>query len=558
MPTVTSTSEVGPAGLAALRLPRAGLVAEHANGDDTFRLDVGPVHRWERSLHVVDVPGSRCRVTENVSYRLAIPLWWPLFVVPIRVLLRREHKALAAATTIDPAATHAPITQPFWAPADRFDARASTVLALVCALSLVTGYVGTAITQTVTYAASEFHRDTGAQGVTLAVVRIGALLALVLAAASDRRGRRRVLVVSLYAACLTAALGAASPNLLGLGVTQLVAQGFASAATLLIAVLVAEEVPAGSRAWSVSILAMSTALGAGMCIWVLPVADVGVKGWRIIYLVPLLGIPLVAWGSRHLPESKRYLAHQAAAGTSILAVASPVSVGSPMAAGAPHITAAAQEHGADPPPARDGSFATLAARAHRRRFILLAIGAFGLALFIAPMFQLQNDFLRHERGYSAARISLYTLVTSTPGGLGILLGGWLADARGRRPVAAFGIVAGSLLAVATLFSYGAVLWGLSIFAAVASASAVPAMAVFGPELFPTALRGRINGLLQIVAVVGSSIGLLLAGWLTDVFHRFGSAMALLAVGPALVAVLVVLAYPETSGQSLEDLNPEDR
>jgi hypothetical protein len=34
-------------------------------------------------------------------------------------------------------------------------------------------------------------------------------------------------------------------------------------------------------------------------------------------------------------------------------------------------------------------------------------------------------------------------------------------------------------------------------------------------------------------------------------------MAILAVGPVLVAALVLGVYPETAGRELEELNPED-
>ena len=47
------------------------------------------------------------------------------------------------------------------------------------------------------------------------------------------------------------------------------------------------------------------------------------------------------------------------------------------------------------------------------------------------------------------------------------------------------------------------------------------------------------------------------GALADEFGEFGPALALMAVGPALVALLIVLAYPETAHKELEELNPED-
>ena len=41
---------------------------------------------------------------------------------------------------------------------------------------------------------------------------------------------------------------------------------------------------------------------------VLPVADLGLGAWRILYLVPLLFLPVVLRFGRLLPESRRYVA----------------------------------------------------------------------------------------------------------------------------------------------------------------------------------------------------------------------------------------------------------
>ena len=86
---------------------------------------------------------------------------------------------------------------------------------------------------------------------------------------------------------------------------------------------------------------------------------------------------------------------------------------------------------------------------------------------------------------------------------------------------------------------------------------VPALGVYGPELFPTSLRGRANGLIAVPARLGSVAGLLLAGFLATSLGSLGPAMAVLAAGPAVLAVLVLLAYPETAHRELEELNPED-
>jgi MFS family permease len=89
-------------------------------------------------------------------------------------------------------------------------------------------------------------------------------------------------------------------------------------------------------------------------------------------------------------------------------------------------------------------------------------------------------------------------------------------------------------------------------------AAIPALGVYGAELFPTGNRGKASGLISMLALVGSSIGLVAAGWALDQAIGYGTVMAVLAVGPLVVAALVAIIYPETAHHELEDLNPEDR
>ena len=175
----------------------------------------------------------------------------------------------------------------------------------------------------------------------------------------------------------------------------------------------------------------------------------------------VLLLPLVRMAARHLPESRRY----------------------------------------------DAAHADVGMAGHGSRFWLLAASALLLALFTAPASQLLNEFLRDEEGFAAWQITAFSILTNTPGAIGLVVGGRLADTRGRRPVGAFGVAVGTLLTVAMVLVGGWAMWGLSVGAAIAGAMVVPAITVYGPELFPTSLRGRANGAIDILGVTGSVIGL---------------------------------------------------
>src|SRR5699024_1431185 len=124
-----------------------------------FALDEGPFHRWERRVVLPPADGAGpATVTETVDYDLAVPVWGPLFSFALRRRLRRGVPPSAGA--------------PWWAPSVVLDARAATVLGTLCVIGAVAGYLGTLITQTVTFAAREFGASTTDQGTLLASVRI--------------------------------------------------------------------------------------------------------------------------------------------------------------------------------------------------------------------------------------------------------------------------------------------------------------------------------------------------------------------------------------------------
>ena len=477
--------------------PRTRFVQERAVGDGVFEAEVGPVRSYRRDVVATEQPDGRFAVAQTLDYRLAAPFTAWLFALPTRLHAGR----------IGPERR-----TPWWSPPDTLDSRSSTVLSLLAVLAVVTGYQGTVMTQTVTFAIDEFGSSDSAQGLALGFTRLDVLLFLPLIAFADRRGRRRIILSAAAVGTVLTAACALSPSLPALTAGQVLARGCIAAAALAAAVIAAEEVPAGARAYAVSVLAMAGAFGVGLCLFALPLADIGGRSWRLIYLLPLAFLPVLRSIARLLPESRRFeVAH------------------------------------------RD-----LPIAGHGGRLRLLAASAFLLTMFSTPASQFLNDFLKDERGYSGTSIAAFSILTNTPGFIGVVVGARLAEVRGRRGVAAFAVSVATLLTVWQYLSDGPALWLLSIGGAIIGAAAVPALGVYGPELFPTSLRGRANGLVSVLGRVGSVVGLISVGFLSDMFGSLGRALAVVAIGPMLLAVLVLAAYPETAHRTLEELNPEDQ
>lgn len=481
------------------------LTAEVDEGDGCFGLAEGPFDHYRREVSTTETPDGTL-VVETFDYRIAAPFWRLVLAWPVRRTLRRE-----------PLGDHIP----WWAPPDRFDAAAARTISLLCVASIVAGYLGTVIGQTATFATDEFGATDRAQGILLAAVRVGTVITAVVSAMADHRGRRPTLLFSLFAACFLTIAGAASTGMVMLGVTQAMARGFSAAAAILLGVMAAETAPRSSRAYVASVLTLSAGLGAGMPVWFLFLADLDERGWRLIFLLAAGFVPVTWWLTRHLRETSRFEAHQ---------VDAEADVGR-----------------------RSDGDAMLVSR-----LVLVAAVAFLVLMFAAPASQFRNDFLRDERGFTAAQVSIFVLATNTPVGIGVAIAGKWSDRRGRRPVGAFAVFGGAVLTLATYTFTGWGMWVSSVFASIIGAMAAPSLGVYQAELFGTARRGRANGIVSVVAVAGSALGLILVGDLSDRLGSFSRAFAVVGVAPLIVVVLVLAFYPETAQRELEDINPTDR
>lgn len=512
MTEVVVTRTVSDGELRDLLRPRHDLLVERQTAPGEFTLATGPFDRWDRRVEVTG-PSQRVgshEVIERVDFRLAIPVWRVLFNPLIRRAIMRGTRG-------------GPGRAPFWAPPDLLDARAARVLSLLCVLAFFAGYMGTLLTQTNTFFKEDFGVSDGAIGTAIAVVRIGALLAVVVVAAADRRGRRLVLVGASISGCVFTVIGAFAPDLATLTAAQTVARAFTAATAVLVAVVAAEETPAGSRAYAVSVLTMTAALGAGQAVLLLWVAGLGESAWRVLFAVPVLAIWPIVRIARRLPETRRFELSDRRASEQ-------------RSQGAPRVRS----------------------RAPIARLLLLASSALLFDLFVTPASAFLNEYLRTDRGFEPWQIIAFTILTNTPGGIGIVIGGRLADARGRRVIGAIGLGAGVVFTVLMYLGTGWTIWLWSVLGAVIGAMAVPALAVYGPELFPTDARGRANGVINVARAAGSAAGAFLAGYLADrLAGGLPHAITLLAVGPVIVVGLVLFLYPETAARELEDLNPED-
>ncbi|MET0911259.1 MAG: MFS transporter [Ilumatobacteraceae bacterium] len=444
-----------------------------------------------------DVRPQDGALVETTRFDVTIPWFGWLFRWPVRGVLARRYSYRS-----------------WWAPPDRLDQTQALVLGLLAAASMSAAFVNTLFTQTVNFAADDFGVGNTRIGVAGAFVRIGILIALPAAVLADRIGRRRVIVAVAWLAPLLSVLGAIAPTFGVLVVTQTLARPMGVALAFLVGVVAAEEVPKNSRAYAVSILAMAAGFGAGVAVLALRLADVGPSGWRLVYVVSLVWCVVALDLARRLPETRRFIAA--------------------------HITA----HSIRP-------------RMNRRRLLLLSAVAFVGNIFIAPASFFQNRYLTDVQGFSGGMIGLFSIAVGTPAGIGLVVGGRIADTSGRRRLIAIALPLSTVAIVGAFMVSGISLWILSLIGGLVASAAYPALAVYRVEMFPTGNRSRAAGLVTAASLLGGVLGLLAMGALLDENWTFGSILAILGIGQLVVTVLVVAYYPETAHQELESINPED-
>jgi predicted MFS family arabinose efflux permease len=465
----------------------------------------------------------RTRVTVTAEADGSVPFfaWFvrPALAVAMRRELRHARATLTAAAAGRP--PPGPRRRSLLVPPTEFDDAQRRLLGAVSFAAALASFGSALFGQQLDSLASSFDVSNDDLGVALAVTRLGVLAALVAAAVADRRGRRQVILAALCVVAVGNAVAALAPSLVVFTSAQVLVRAAVQAVLVVGGIAVVEEAPDRARAFSIAMLALASGAGFAVAVMLLPLSDFGSELWRVPFALSGLSIVAVPAVGRQLRETRRY---RAVAARTI----------------------------------RRGRIGEVLDATYRRRFLLLAALGFLTNVFSAPSAQFTNRYLLDERGFSNAGVAAFRGVTAgVPGFFGILLGGYLAEARGRRPVAVLAITVSTLCTMVFFLADGPLLWVMATVAIVAAAPATLAVGTMDAELFPTEARGTSNAGLLAAYVSGSVVGLLLAGSLADPLGGLGRAVALCGVAPLLAAAFLVWRLPEPSGRRLEDVSPSE-
>lgn len=352
-----------------------------------------------------------------------------------------------------------------------------------------------------------------ALGVGLAVIRLASLLALPLAAAADRVGRRATLRWCATVGLGLTALAALSPTYAVFVIVFALGRPFMSATDTVAGVAASEQTATRDRAKALSLVAAAYGVGAGLVALLRGAAGdaLGFRAVLALALVPLVGVLLLG---RRVAETDRFRV-AARAGDRVVPVLGAV------------------------------------AAPFRGRLVVLVTILFAISVVTGPANSFLFLYAENVLDLTSTATAAMVVGAGAAGLAGLLLGRVGADRLGRRLTVALAVVIVPVAGAATYSgSVPAAVAGYLV-AVAAGAAFLPAMGALHAELFPTAVRAAVAGWLLAASVLGAFTGLVLFGLVADAGGRFAVAGVAVFLPTALAALLLPL-LPETRQHELED------
>lgn len=160
---------------------------------------------------------------------------------------------------------------------------------------------------------TEFAMDSTALKLALASAFLGQFFgSLLLGRVADKLGRRRAFMINLGVYSFFTLAGAFSPNVAWLIVTRFVAGMGIGAEQALSDCYLSETLPAKKRgrfiAWAYTLCFCGVPAVGFAALWLVPLAPLGIEGWRWLFVLGALGAFVVWVMRRGMIESPRWLA----------------------------------------------------------------------------------------------------------------------------------------------------------------------------------------------------------------------------------------------------------
>jgi len=395
------------------------------------------------------------------------------------------------------------------------------LLAFVCFVTLFEGYDLLIINLALPYLGRDFGADAQTLGSAVGLINIGTVLAFVPLRLADRHGRRRVFLLAILGYTAFTVLSACAVGLYDFVAWQCLARMFMVTEIGVGAIILTEEMPAKWRGAAVTLMFALSLSGGIVGAAVFPHLVDTALGWRLLYLIGGAVLPVLLWYWPRLRETRRFAA------------------GACRESGS---TWRATWH----------ALATVLARPYRRRVLAGATIWFTVNAWSSSCLFFFSYYVTNERAWDAAAVSHALTLGYTVAILGYATAGPMLDLAGRRLTASLYFTLGALSAWVCFTATEAWLIGTAYAAVLAMHALWPIAATITSEIFPTAIRGTANGLVNnLLGRTGMVLAPTLVGGLSIVLGSVGAAVAAVSLLPLAVLPIILLLVGETRGQELE-------
>ncbi len=393
-------------------------------------------------------------------------------------------------------------------PVGRFTKLDRKVVFVIWVAGVIQGFGQSQASASLPFTRAGLGLSEGEMSLLLGVARLAAFAALPIGWLGDHRGRRKPFLWAMTMIVIGGSAAGLTAEAWQFGLLHSVLRTGTAAVSGLAVVILAEKASVPIRAYAISFYGAAVSLGSGIALMVLPLADGGPNAWRIPHLLTAVGLLLLPFLIRNVPETEVYM---------------------------------------DEP--SGGHWRELVQGPWARRFwTVIAIGLLAAA-FGAVGAAFSTERMISDVGLSTGNTVLILLIGGTLGGIGFFVGGHMADSWGRRRTSALSLIM-ALIGGITVYSSTtiAVIVPAVMVSAFGTFAFVPAGGSHRAELFPTTLRSSANTAVSNAGLAGSALGLM-AGILTIDALGLSNTVYLLGVG-TLAAAILTLTLPETKGQDL--------
>lgn len=351
--------------------------------------------------------------------------------------------------------------------------------------------------------------DANAANIT-ALVKLGAIPAVLITFFADRIGRKPIFLVSIIGFSISAIIAAnahdANSLLLGLFLTRL----FTMIGELLAVVILSEAAPPKSRAFLLGALAIFGTFGDAFAIIGYGFFGDKENSWRVMYMIGAFPALLAIWWKSSLKETSAF------------------------------------EHAKGQ---KQNQFAQLLGSKKQLAITFLALFLFWIP--ISPALSLVSKYLQNSMGWNPAGVSTITMISGVLGMLGTTFGGALADKFGRRPIGIFAMLMCAIglfgvywfkteILIGAMFGFGLIGW----FAFLVSTRALIV------ESVETNARATATGASEIFATLGAYIGVQAVGLFLPFVSNEGTIIRILM--PFVFFAAIALYFTkETKGKIID-------